>query len=79
MSEKKEAFETLKNNNGVHLMGSINGEYAICGDAFDGYERMALPTHKAMSKTTKKIVTCKNCLREIRNVKAYLKSKGSSC
>jgi hypothetical protein len=63
-----------ENEVGVHLMSAVNSEYAICGDAFDGYCNPDGRKQEVgvMQKTTKEKVTCKKCLKQIKNVKDYL-------
>ena len=67
-------MEFRENKNGVHLMASDSGgEYALCGDAWDGESH--LDGHGVMVETKKTKVTCRRCLAQIRNVKEYLKAK----
>ena len=57
----------MENKDGVHFMG-LDGEHAVCGDAFDigseeGFETMTL--------TRKKIVTCEKCLEFLDHCSKY--------
>jgi hypothetical protein len=46
----------------VHLIQSLNTEYTLCGDAFDGFD-VAFSGH---GQTKKRIVTCPGCAELIR-------------
>mgnify|MGYP001577193321 FL=1 len=49
--------EYKKNNDGVHVM---NGEFTICGDAFDC--NIDWPELGEMTETKSVIVTCERCI-----------------
>ncbi len=66
MSEAKFA----KSNDGlVHLISAINGEFTLCGNAFDGDAGLEHdPTNAyAWKQSNKGPVTCERCATEIRN------------
>lgn len=51
-----------ENKAGVHLMDPIQGEYSLCGDAFDIDSEADVDEHDGRLKPTdKKVVTCKRC------------------
>ncbi len=51
----------------IHLVSAINGEYTVCGDAFDGGLPIGEDNKSDWTKTAKSIVTCPVCVREIIN------------
>jgi hypothetical protein len=62
----------------IHLVGPLQGEHTLCGDAFDlasdvpGYE---------WKPTRRRVVTCPNCARvieECRGVRTRLRNSGMS-
>ena len=57
-----------KNKKGTHLQEPINGEYSLCGDAFEGdYDQEELKEIEGDK------VTCHRCLKIIREIEEYLK------
>lgn len=58
------------NNDGVHLMSSLNSEFSLCGDAFDIDSLLNIEKDVSGIKNTEKnIVTCQRCIIEILNCK----------
>ncbi len=55
----KRFFE--ENSERVHIMSPLNGEYTLCGDAFDGFQ----DEMEGTAKTEKRIVTCRDCIKII--------------
>lgn len=61
-----EIKEFSENKEGVHLMSGLNAEYSVCGMAFDAGSTNDNEDGDLI-KTDKKIVTCPNCIIEIKN------------
>ena len=57
------AREFVKNEDGVHLM---NGEYTLCGDAYDIAETESDFTAGTLAKTKERTVTCERCVAIIK-------------
>lgn len=57
--------EYMENAEGVHLMNALNGEYTLCGDAFDAHISESDWPNGEMVATTKRVVTCERCCRII--------------
>lgn len=51
----------------THLISAINGEYTLCGDAFDGGIGVEEPDQTPWDKCECDSVTCEKCIREIDN------------
>ena len=66
MSELRHSTEKHfgENNDGVHLM---NGEYTLCGDAFD--INAVDDEVSEVAATRKRVVTCVNCIAIIKLTK----------
>lgn len=56
------ARQFTENGLGVHLMSPLEGEYTLCGDAFDNEFGGSAGEAKA---TTKRVVTCPRCITVI--------------
>jgi hypothetical protein len=59
-------FDYAKSNDGrVHLVSALNGEYTLCGDAYDG--GLAIDEDNQSDWTGQKSgpVTCPKCIKEI--------------
>ena len=53
----------VKNSEGVHVMGALNGEYTLCGDSFDMAEASGGEHGEdlILRVTKEKIITCPRC------------------
>jgi hypothetical protein len=60
-----------KNKEGTHLQEPINGEYSLCGDAFEGDR-----DQEELKEVEGDKVTCRRCLKIIREIKGYLIFRG---
>jgi len=64
--------EFTENKAGVHVMNPIQGEYSLCGDAFDINSESDGDHDGGLARTQKKRVTCERCkeiILELRNVR----------
>lgn len=62
------AFDYAKSNDGrIHLVSAINGEFTLCGNAFDGDADGQASDPHAWEEVKRGPVTCENCIREIEN------------
>lgn len=55
----------MENVDGIHLMSPVQGEYTICGDAFDGGSGIGESDLTEMHETEKTTVTCPKCVAVI--------------
>lgn len=61
-------FNFGKSNDGlVHLVSALNGEYTLCGNAFDGDADGQTNDPHAWTDTKHGPVTCPECSQEIEN------------
>ena len=54
----------MENSKGVHLMNAFGGEHGVCGNALDAGSE---GDGEDMHETKKRVVTCPDCIREIKN------------
>ena len=63
-------MDFMKDNNDVHYMSSDDGEFTLCGYAFDAFSSGNMDEDVGeMKATSSKTVTCPDCVRMIERIK----------
>jgi hypothetical protein len=55
----------MENADGVHFMNSVQGEFTMCGDAYNFQETEGLSPEMKLKPTRKRTVTCPKCCQLI--------------